>query len=277
MSEFSLHKDNLNKLIEISFKAGKVIMDIYKTDFDFEKKIDQSPLTAADLRSHEVILDSLSKLNPKIPIISEESSHITLSERSAWKEFWLIDPLDGTKEFIKKNGEFTINIALIRNNRPIFGIIHAPALNETYWGSKETGAHFLYGNIDSNSEQIMVSKTQDSNIRIVTSRSHPSSELQSVLKNLKKHSLIEIGSSLKFCKVAKGEADCYIRLGPTSEWDTAAGEAVVESAGATILDLMNSPIQYNKREGYLNPDFIVASNTILAKEIISAIQKVGTI
>jgi len=271
MSEFSLNKNNVNKLIEISIEAGKAIMDIYKTDFDFKEKIDQSPLTAADLRSHEIISDSLSKLNPKIPILSEESSRIPFSERSSWDEYWLIDPLDGTKEFINKNGEFTTNIALMKNNKPIFGIIHAPSINETYWGGESIGSFYLEGDSDSDMKEMNVSPNRNEEIRMVSSRSHPSDNLKYLLGIIGDHKMLSIGSSLKFCLIAKGEADCYLRLGPTSEWDIAAGDAIVRAANGTIKEINGQEIKYNKSDNILNPDFIVAANEELAIKIIDII------
>lgn len=271
MSEFSLNKNNLNKLIEISIEAGKAIMDIYKTDFDFKEKIDHSPLTAADLRSHEIISDSLSKLNPEIPILSEESSHIPFSERLSWDEYWLIDPLDGTKEFINKNGEFTTNIALMKKNKPIFGIIHAPSLNETYWGGESIGSFYLEGDSDSDIREMNVSPNRNQEIRMVSSRSHPSDNLKYLLEIIGDHKMLSIGSSLKFCLIAKGEADCYLRLGPTSEWDIAAGDAIVRAANGTIKEINGKEIKYNKSNNILNPDFIVATNEELVIKILDII------
>ena len=271
MSEFSLYKDSLNKLIEISIKAGRAIMDIYETDFDFEKKSDQSPLTAADLCSHKIISDSLSKLNPKIPILSEESSGITIAERSSWDEYWLIDPLDGTKEFINRNGEFTTNIALMKKNKPIFGIIHAPYLNQTYWGGESLGSYYLEGDLDSDIEKITASPSSNQEIRIVSSRSHPNDNLKHILKMTGDHKIISIGSSLKFCLIAAGEADCYLRLGPTSEWDTAAGDAIVKSSGGSVKAIDGSELKYNKSDSILNPSFIAASNEELIIKIVDII------
>ena len=271
MSEFSLYKDELNKLIEISINAGRAIMDIYKTDFNFEKKSDQSPLTAADLCSHEIISDSLSKLSPKIPILSEESLDIPMSERSSWDEYWLIDPLDGTKEFINRNGEFTTNIALIKKNRPIFGIIHAPCLNQTYWGGESIGSYYLEGDLNSDIQKINTSPKSNQEIKIVCSRSHPSDDLKYILRMIGDHKKLSIGSSLKFCIIAKGEADCYLRLGPTSEWDTAAGEAIIRSSGGTVKAIDGSNLKYNKSDSILNPSFIAAANDDLVSKILNII------
>ena len=272
---FSLYKENINKLIEISIDAGKAIMDVYKTDFSFEEKDDNSPLTKADILSNEIIINSLKKLTPRIPVLSEESSRISIAERIKWNEYWLVDPLDGTKEFIEKNDEFTTNISLIREGRPEFGLIHAPALFETYWGGEEIGsACFISGENKFNPKQIMVSQSNRSHIRIVSSRSHPSPRLNLILDSLTDYNLVKVGSSLKFCKIANGEADCYPRLGPTSEWDTAAGEAIAKAAGAIVVDLNNNQIQYNKEKGFLNPNFIVASNEKLKRQILSTINRI---
>ena len=271
MSEFLLNSDSLNKLIEISINAGKAIMDIYKTDFDFEKKNDESPITAADLCSHEIISDSLSKLTPKIPILSEESSYIPFTERSCWDEYWLIDPLDGTKEFINRNGEFTTNIALMKNNKPAFGIIHAPCLNQTYWGGESLGSYYLEGDLDSDIKKINVSSSFGQEIKMVSSRSHPSDDLKYILKIIGNHKKISIGSSLKFCLIAKGEADCYLRLGPTSEWDTAAGDAIIRSSGGIVKAIDGSNLKYNKSDSILNPCFIAATNEELVTKILDII------
>ena len=271
MSEFSLYKDELNKLIEISINAGRAIMDIYKTDFNFEKKSDQSPLTAADLCSHEIILDSLSKLSPKIPILSEESLDIPITERSSWDEYWLIDPLDGTKEFINRNGEFTTNIALMKKNKPVFGIIHAPYLNQTYWGGESIGSYYLEGDSASDVVKINASLKSSKEIRIVSSRSHPSDDLKYILKMIGNHKKLRVGSSLKFCLIAKGEADCYLRLGPTSEWDTAAGDAIIRSSGGSIKTIDGSNLKYNKLDSILNPSFIAAANEELVTKILDII------
>jgi len=254
-----MNREHINKVIEISIDAGKAIMDIYKTDFDAEKKADNSPLTKADLLSHKIISESLKDLTPEIPVLSEESSKISLNERMKWKKYWLVDPLDGTKEFIKKNGEFTTNIALIDNCKPIFGVIHVPVSKETYWGLEKKGSYFIDANF--NELKMNVSVKNDGPIRIVASRSHPSQELQAYLERIENYELIKVGSSLKFCLIAKGDADCYPRFGPTSEWDTAAGEIIARSAGAIIVDLENKPLKYNKVENYLNPSFIVTNSS----------------
>ena len=261
----------IENLIKISKKAGDAIMDIYESEFNVDIKSDKSPLTKADLLSNKIICSSLKEITPEIPVLSEESSDIQYKDRLRWKDYWLVDPLDGTKEFIKKNGEFTTNIALISGNRPILGVIHVPAINETFWGSNEIGAYHLIGNSLSNKKRISVSKERKSELRIVCSRSHPSGGLKKLLDKLGKYKLVNTGSSLKFCIVAKGEADCYPRLGPTSEWDTAAGEIIAESAGANIVDLKNKAIKYNQKDDYLNPYFLVSNNEETKKEILSMV------
>ena len=179
----------------------------------------------------------------------------------------MVDPLDGTKEFIKHNGEFTVNIALIKNNRPIFGMIYVPVKDQIYWGLENHGSYL----IDEESTQIKlrVSKNEDLPIRIACSRSHPSKQLTTFLNNIKNYELITVGSSLKFCLIAKGEADLYPRFGPTSEWDTAAGEAIARFAGATIVNLRNQSLYYNSNSGFINPNFITVNNEANIEKILS--------
>jgi len=265
----------IEKLIRISKNAGDAIMDVYETEFDFDIKSNQSPVTKADLLSNKIICSSLKKITPDIPVLSEESLEIKYHERLKWKKYWLIDPLDGTKEFIKKNGDFTTNIALISENRPILGVIHVPVNNETFWGSKDIGAYHLIGDSVSNKKKISVSKQKKDNLRIVTSKSHPSGELQALLDKIEKFEIVRVGSSLKFCLIAKGEADCYPRLGPTCEWDTAAGEIIAESAGAIVVDLENNQIKYNNEDSFLNPNFIVSSNINLSERLLSIAKKIN--
>lgn len=269
MEDIQLKTDLINQIIEISKESGEAILKVYNTNFDFQIKDDLSPLTKADILSHKIICERLKALTPNIPILSEESSYISFEERSKWNQYWLIDPLDGTKEFINRNGEFTVNIALIRNNSPVFGVIHVPTNGTTYWGSLQTGSHQL--NCGSESNELSVSKDYKGPLKIVSSRSHPSKELSKILQKIKDCEIINVGSSLKFCLVASGEAHCYPRLGPTSEWDTAAGEIIARSAGAMIVDLRNRELKYNSRESYLNPPFLVSNNSINKEKILSFI------
>ena len=184
MDYIQIKKDLIKQLIEISEEAGKAILEVYNSDFDYETKEDLSPLTRADTLSNNIICERLKVLTPEIPILSEENSNIPFDVRTLWKQYWLVDPLDGTKEFIKHNGEFTVNIALIKNNRPIFGVIHVPVSNETYWGLEKKGSYLIDKN--SNEIKINVSINPNSPLRIVTSRSHPSNELISCLEKIKK-------------------------------------------------------------------------------------------
>lgn len=255
--------------IEIAKEAGEAISEIYNSDFDYQFKKDLSPITTADTLSHSIITERLKTVTPEIPILSEENCNISYNIRSQWKQYWLVDPLDGTKEFINKNGEFTVNIALIDKNTPIFGIIHIPVTNETYWGSKVSGS--FYSSDKHDAKQIKVSENYQNPILIVASRSHPSSELDSLLETIKDYKIINIGSSAKFCLVASGKADFYPRFGPTSEWDVAAGEAIVRFAGGHMMTIDGKPMSYNLKEDYLNPSFIVSSKKIVPKKLLSLI------
>ena len=260
MPPISFDQEYIKKLIKISKNAGDAIMDIYESEFDVNFKSDQSPLTKADILSNKIICQSLKKITPDVPILSEESSTIPYHERSKWNQYWLIDPLDGTKEFIKKNGEFTTNIALIYKNRPIFGMIHVPVSNEIFWGSKEMGSYHINGSSLSNKKKISVSQKTNDNLRIVSSRSHPSGDLKRLLDKLENFELVSIGSSLKFCLIAKGEADCYPRFGPTSEWDSAAGEAILEAAGGSVVKLNGETLKYNLKKDFINPSFFAINH-----------------
>ena len=269
MEDIQIKSDLIEQLIGISKEAGKAILEVYNSDFDYELKEDLSPLTKADTLSHNIICERLEVLTPDIPILSEENSNIPFDVRTLWKQYWLVDPLDGTKEFIKKNGEFTVNIALIENNTPIFGIIHVPVTNETYWGSSTKGSFYIKGN--NQETKLCVEKKIGSQVRIVASRSHPSKMLDTLLEEIGEYKIITKGSSLKFCLIAKGEADIYPRFGPTSEWDIAAGHAIVKFAGGSLLTIDRKPMQYNLIENNLNPYFVVASREDLVLNAISLI------
>lgn len=255
--------------VEIAKEAGEAITEIYNSDFDYRLKKDLSPITAADNLSHIIITKRLKILTPEIPILSEENCDIPYKIRANWTKYWLVDPLDGTKEFIKRNGEFTVNIALIENNTPIFGVIHLPVTSETYWGSQVNGSFYSSGNNDV--KEIRVSENHQNPIRLVASRSHPSEMLNSLLKKIVDYEIIEVGSSIKFCHIASGQADCYPRFGPTSEWDTAAGEAIVSSAGGHVVAASGNSMKYNVKEEYLNPNFIVSNGKIISERILSLI------
>lgn len=245
----------VNQVCEIAKQAGLKIMKIYEEGFVVEKKHDNSPLTSADLASHRLIIDSLQILTPNIPILSEESSAIPYSERSTWANYWLIDPLDGTREFIKRNDEFTVNIALVTNQTTSLGVVYVPVKNINYFASKGNGA--FKQEQSSPAYKINVRNSIPSNTpTICGSRSHAGKSLQALLTRIGEHELISIGSSIKTCLVAEGAADIYPRFGPTSEWDTAAAHCVVEEAGGMLVDTELEPLRYNTKDSLLNPSFI---------------------
>jgi 3'(2'), 5'-bisphosphate nucleotidase len=241
--------------IEIAAQAANRILEIYNTEFAVETKDDKSPLTAADKASHETIVAALEALTPDIPVLSEESTAISWEERSAWPEYWLIDPLDGTKEFIKRNGEFTVNIALIQGNTAVLGVVLVPVNNRCFYGYQGGGA--FERTPEGDTHAIQVNADSENPLRVVGSRSHRGELLDAYLGRLGEHIMVPMGSSLKLCLVANGEADIYPRLGLTSEWDTAAAQAVVECAGGKVVQLDGQPLLYNAKEDILNPFFLV--------------------
>jgi 3'(2'), 5'-bisphosphate nucleotidase len=245
----------INNLLQLARQAGDAILDIYNTEFEVEKKEDNSPLTAADKAAHQIIVSTLESLTPDIPVLSEESAEISYAVRQQWQRYWLIDPLDGTREFIKRNGEFTVNIALIEGHTPSLGVVHAPVLGTTYYGAKGDGA--WKKGADEAAESICVTNPRQLPTRVAGSRSHAGDSLLRFLENLGDHELVSMGSSLKLCLVAEGRADIYPRLGPTSEWDTAAAQAVVEAAGGHVTTLDLNPLEYNTKDSLLNPHFLV--------------------
>ncbi|MEM7502817.1 MAG: 3'(2'),5'-bisphosphate nucleotidase CysQ [Pseudomonadota bacterium] len=245
----------IEPLIEWCRLAGDAISEIYQSDFAVEQKHDKSPLTKADLASHDILLAKLSAAEPALPIISEESGLPSFAERSHWRTYWLVDPLDGTREFVNRNGEFTVNVALIENHRPILGVVHVPMTGATYWGCEGLGAERR--DADGATTRLSVSIESESPVRVVGSRSHRGDSLNGYLEQIGDFTFQPIGSSLKFCRIAEGSADIYPRLGPTSEWDTAAAQAVVEQAGGQVLKLDGKPLSYNEKEEMLNPHFLV--------------------
>ncbi|HET6563997.1 MAG TPA: 3'(2'),5'-bisphosphate nucleotidase CysQ [Xanthomonadales bacterium] len=248
----------LEEVTEISRLAGHAIMDIYRQGIEVTTKDDDSPLTQADLASHAIILRKLRELTPKTPCLSEEAASIDFATRSGWHEYWLVDPLDGTKEFIKRNGEFTVNIALIREHEPVLGVVHIPVSDETYFGGQGLGAWRI--DDQGATSPIKVRRPSADPLVVVGSRSHANPQLEQYLQQLGEHELISMGSSLKFCVVAEGKADFYPRLGPTSEWDTAAAHAVVLAAGGKVLQLDGQPLRYNLKDSLLNPEFLVIAD-----------------
>lgn len=247
---------------ELSRKAGAAVMEIYQKDFAIYDKSDSSPLTEADLAAHKILVEGLKALTPDIPVLSEESNETVKEERMHWNTYWLIDPLDGTKEFIKKNGEFTINVALIDKGEPIFGVVYAPATNTLYWGCKANGAYKQSDNQAAVPIRVKATPQQNTGWKAVGSRSHQSDEFKAFMEKLPGAEVVAMGSSLKLCLVAEGSADLYPRLGLTSEWDTAAAHAVVLAAGGLVLNMENlKPLIYNQnKDTLLNPHFIVCSS-----------------
>jgi len=248
----------LEEVVVIATEAGRRILDVYGRQFDVSRKDDNSPLTDADRAAHEVIVARLAALTPTIPVLSEESAKIEYSERAAWQRFWLVDPLDGTKEFVNRNGEFTVNIAFIENGAPRLGVVYVPVTGVCYLALHGQGAWKETGG--SNRSPIRVRTYRGGRATVVASRSHRGDAVDKFLASLKaregEYDTASLGSSLKLCRVAEGAADVYPRLGPTSEWDTAAAQCVVEAAGGHVTDLDGKPLRYNK-PNILNPWFLV--------------------
>lgn len=245
----------LESIIKTAEKAGTKILEYYESDIEVMTKGDDSPLTKADLAAHHIIVDALKEIDPDTPVISEESGVPDYEVRSAWDKFWLVDPLDGTKEFIKKNGEFTVNIALIEDGVPVMGVVYAPAKELMYYAEKGSGSYKRNGN---ESPRRIYSEPADKQqeLSIIESRSHGSDALEKYLNNegIKIKERIKSGSSLKICLVAEGVADLYPRMGPTMEWDVAAGDAVYRYSAAE--GVYESGITYNKKD-LLNPNFVI--------------------
>ena len=259
-----IEKNNLLlKVCNIAIKAGKEILKYYTKDIHVIHKDDSSPLTKADLASNKIIMNALQQLDSTIPILSEESL-VEWKERKNWTKYWLVDPLDGTKEFIKQNGEFTVNIALIENNKPILGVIFTPVKFDLYFAQKNYGSY----KINSSSKLINLKEAvkifvanQSSIKRIIGSRSHSNQTFDSwVNQNFPNSEIVQAGSSLKFCLIAEGAADIYPRFGPTSEWDIAAGHIIVNEAGGRVNTFENTEINYNQKEDLLNPQFYAIGN-----------------
>ena len=249
----------IQQIIDISINAGNAILEIYKQDFTIEIKNDNSPLTQADKEANTIIVEALKKIDSAIPIISEENKLIHFDERKNWTRCWIVDPLDGTTEFIKKNGEFTVNIALIENGNPILGVVHVPAQNKTYYATVGNGAYKIENN---QTEKLNIrALAADGVLKIVGSRSHQTPELIEYVEQQKtkfeKVDFVAAGSSLKFCLIAEGIADVYPRLGPTMEWDTCAGQIVATEAGAEVIRFDNNQSLLYNKENLLNPYFIV--------------------
>ena len=254
------------EVLAIARQAGDAILAIYEGDFAVETKSDHSPLTAADMAAHRLIASELAKMPGSLPVLSEEGGLAEFTERKTWTHYWLIDPLDGTREFVKRNGEFTVNIALIENGRPILGVVHAPVLRRSYVGSSVGVSFGKYSDggawrVDEGGKQaewrlIHTRAVDEAALTLAVSRSHGSPGVKALIAKLPTLATTSMGSSLKFCLVAEGAADAYPRFGPTSEWDSAAAQAVLEAAGGSVQRMDGTPLTYNQKVSVLNPDFI---------------------
>lgn len=258
-----IEPDLVDGVLDACRQAADAILDIYEhDDFDVEMKSDDSPLTRADLASHRILVDALERLTPDIPVLSEESAETAFEARRSWPRLWVVDPLDGTREFIKRNGEFTINVALVEDHRPVLGVIAVPVAGEAYSGIPGQGA--FRWRIDGRSRPaatpIATRRPPADPPVVLGSRSHGNARSQAYFESLGPHTQLARGSALKFCAVAAGEADFYPRLGPTSEWDTAAGDAIVRAAGGRIWLPDGRELRYNARSTTLNGDFLVAGD-----------------
>lgn len=249
-----MNNDFLEPVAGIAHRAGDAILEIYAGDFDVETKRDESPVTAADMAAHRIIVAELAELTPGLPILSEEAAATPWEERRHWDSYWLVDPLDGTREFIKGNGEFTVNIALVQGGRPIIGVIHAPVLGQSWLGCDGVGAFRQ----ERHQEPVAIQPSRPARQppRVLVSRSHAGPEIEAMLDRLGQCERIAAGSSLKFCRIAEGAADFYPRTGTTCEWDTAAGQGILEAAGGKVLDRDGRPLRYNRQAGLENPHFL---------------------
>lgn len=250
----------LNPIIQLAKHAGEEIMAIYRRGETaaIQTKSDASPLTLADLAAHRIISAGLKELQPAWPILSEEDAIPAFAERQLWQHYWLIDPLDGTKEFIEQTNDFTVNIALIENHQPILGVVYVPALALCYFASKNGGAFKQIG--EQEPEDIHAANWQGGTARVAASRRHGLTELQSFLHQLQNFTIVSRGSALKCCLVAEGKADIYPRLSPTSEWDIAAAQCIVEQAGGAIIDTKGVSLRYNNKDSVENPSFLAVGD-----------------
>jgi 3'(2'), 5'-bisphosphate nucleotidase len=255
MTDLSEQRRLLDAACAIAREAGLAILEVYgRADFAVARKSDDSPLTEADQVAHRIISGALATLDSSIPVLSEESLPGDHAMRRSWSRYWLVDPLDGTKEFVKRNGEFTVNIALVDEHRAVLGAVLAPVIDRLYSGAAGLGA--WRSDASGAPRPIAVRADAATPLRVVGSRSHRTPELAQYLAGLPPHEITDMGSSLKICLVAEGAADIYPRLGPTSEWDTAAAQAILESAGGRMIDLAGLPLRYNSKDDLLNPHFL---------------------
>lgn len=253
VEEFS---DQIDSVVAIARAAGEKILDLYESDLVVTSKDDDSPLTEADLAANQIIISQLEVMTPTLPILTEESCGIPFTERHEWNTYWLVDPLDGTREFLKRNGEFSVNIALIHNGLPVLGVVHAPVLDVTYWACTGRGAWKQTGN--NKAKKIFVRTAPEKEVTVARSRAPLTGGLLNrFLDRLGKYKEVSMGSALKSCLVAEGQADLYAKLGPTCEWDTGAAQCIVEEAGGHFTDTNMQDLRYNTKESLLNPHFFV--------------------
>jgi len=260
-AESHIYKSLIPEINRISIEAGLKILEVYHSDLDFgvEAKADDSPLTIADKQANDIIVKGLEALDHQFPIISEENKLLDYADRKHYDHFWLVDPLDGTKEFIKKNGEFTVNIALVKGNQAVLGVVYTPVTKELFYAYKNGGA---FKSIEGEVTQIHANKfsTSDADLRVICSRSHLNDETQAFVDALTTPQLVSKGSSLKFLMLAEGKAELYPRIAPTMEWDTGAAQIILEEAGGSVLQYgKTEPLAYNK-ENLLNPFFVASAN-----------------
>lgn len=255
-----LARDQYEAVIAIAREAADAILQVYAAEFEVEHKADASPLTRADMAAHRIIADGLNRLTPDWPVLSEEEADIPWKTRREWPVYWLVDPLDGTREFVKRNGEFTVNIALIEDGQPVFGVIQAPVTGTIWHAAQWQGAFRRDGNSDT---PLHARRPATSPLRVAASRSHRDARTEAVLQKMGVQETVALGSSLKFCRIAEGGLDVYPRFGPTSEWDTAAAQCILEAAGGALLAPDGRAFRYNQRESLLNGDFIALGDPSL--------------
>jgi len=266
----SIAPEQIQSLLELSEQAGEAILDIYHDIDRWQKntKSDDSPVTAADIAAHHLLLQGLQRITPDIPVLSEESAEIPWSTRQSWNRYWLLDPLDGTREFLQRNDEFTVNLALIEQDRPVFGIVYSPVSKHLYWG----GGNEAWQRVSNHTSRINT-RTASRRITLLTSRRHGKAEAEAFAEKLTsccdEIDTLAYGSSIKLCLIAAGEADLYPRLAPTSEWDTGAGQAILEAAGGVLYSLdTRNPLRYNSKESLLNPPFVACGDPELLQLLL---------
>ncbi|HZH42703.1 MAG TPA: 3'(2'),5'-bisphosphate nucleotidase CysQ [Lysobacter sp.] len=248
--------------IAVAQAAAEAILHVYRGEFDVAHKGDASPLTAADLAAHHCIVDGLARLTPDIPVLSEEAANAVPAEvRRTWRTLWLVDPLDGTREFVKRNGEFTVNLALIEDGEAVFGVVQAPVTGMVWYGGRALGGAFRREG--ATTVPLRVRAPAQAPLRVAVSRSHRDSRTEALVARMGSVEEVNLGSSLKFCRLAEGGLDAYPRFGPTCEWDTAAGQAVLEAAGGCVIDPRGRPFRYNQRDVLLNGDFLALGDPAL--------------